>query len=272
MAIDNKSLLQLQTIKRISIGALILFMLLAIIHLETGRISWEVVFIPMLLFLFLVPVVAHMTLANSFFQMQEYAKFITLFVVYNFIITFIAFFVLLALRLEKAIDASWISVFVPIWYGLFVYLGYSCFLIPGMIDKAVGMYRQAIMLILWFVAILLTSIFTVCYLETSFPSEPCIVLSPVIILGFINLVAWVIPVIRMKRNPNAPKISPIGIEILWISTVIPTVMITLIKIMVTDTIPYFVPFLPTLKLTIITFVQQEKLYASAKKEGYQYIS
>ncbi|OMJ82447.1 hypothetical protein SteCoe_16856 [Stentor coeruleus] len=272
MVIDSKSLLQLQTIKRIGICALLLFMILAIIRLETGKIPWEIVFIPMILFLLLIPAMAHGILANSFFQMQEYAKFITLFAVYNFVITFVVFFTLLALRLEKIIDASWISVFVPIWYGLTIYLGYSCYIIPGMVDKSIGMYRQAIMLILWFVALLLTSIFTVCYLETSFPTQPCIVLSPVIILGFINLIAWVIPVIKMKRNPNAPKFNPVGIEILWISTVIPTIMITLLKIMVSDTIPSFVPFLPALKVAIITFVQQEKLYASTKKEGYQYIS
>lgn len=272
MVIDSKSLLQLQIVKRVSAGTLILFMLLAIIQLETGKIPWEIVFLPMLVFLFLIPVLAHMILANSFFQMREYSKFITLFVVYNFSIIFIAFFALLALRLEKVIEGSWISVFVPIWYGLIIYLGYISFLIPGMIDKTIGMYRQAIMLVLWFFAVLLTTIFCVCFLETSFPTEPCIVLSPMLILAVINLVSWVIPVIRMKINPNLPKFNPFGIEILWIGTLIPTIMITLLKVMVTDTIPWFVMFLPSLKLTIITLVQQEKLYSATKKGGYQYIS
>ncbi|OMJ71387.1 hypothetical protein SteCoe_30397 [Stentor coeruleus] len=272
MVIDNKSLLKLQIAKRICAGSVIVFMILASIQLETEKIRWEFVFSPLLISFLLIPPMAHMILENSYFHMQEYSKLITLFVIYNFTIVFIAFFILLAFRLENVIEENWVSVFVPIWYGLIIYLGYSFFLIPGMIDKTIGMYRQAIMLILWFVAVLLTTIFCVCYLETDFPTEPCIVLSPVIILGAINLIFWAIPVIRMKINPELPKFNPFGIEILWIGTVIPTVMITLLKIMVIDIIPYFVLFLPTFKLTVFSLVQQEKLYSAMKKEGYQYIS
>ena len=262
---------QVQVLKRTGFFLTFLSIILVLTAISQQNFLWVLSMVPAVLILCMVPFIAHYTLDSAQLRIKESTKQVVMFSIYNAVITTAVFLILLGLKLEGTLEVGWGYVFVPFWYGMALYLGFISYLIPGMLDRSVNKRSQAAMLGLWFVAITLSSIFHVLYLETDFPTELCIVLSPMLILGFMHLVVFAVPLIQMKMNPRLPKINPIGLELLWIGFITPTVMITLIKMMVADAIPAVVVFLPLLKILIFLIIQQERYYSKVKKEGYQYI-
>jgi hypothetical protein len=62
----------------------------------------------------------------------------------------------MSLHLDNTITASWYSTFISLWYAFFIYFVMCTFLTPGLF--AVQMKREALLIIGWGLAALVTSI------------------------------------------------------------------------------------------------------------------
>ncbi|OMJ85019.1 hypothetical protein SteCoe_13740 [Stentor coeruleus] len=270
MAFDLKPQDQLQMIKRGGFGALILLIILSMIAIEWSTRAWVIAIIPMALLAILIIFGAHKYFEAEQGRINDKSKDFILFCVYNSVLSLGLFFTLMSINLHKIIDVGWGYVFIPLWYFFGIYAAVAVYVIPYLKMKGDDGKRKSLMIVLWLASMILASIFHVLWIETSFPSELCIVLSPVLIVGFVGIVAERVARAKAAKIPGADKPPILTFEFIWAALVFSTVMITLLIYMVIP-IPNVVSFLPILKIAIIMMVMEEKLYTKFKKEGYQYI-
>ena len=161
MIIDSVTAYRLHMIKRISVGFLELMWLLIIVQIATEALYWPLVFLPALVPLVLVLIAAHQSIDVFIPSLNQSMKNYVYFVVYQAVVTVVVFAVLFSLKLENAIDASWVYVFIPVWYGLSIYFTVMCALLPGLLDNSIRRYREALLLVVWFVAFVTATVFYV---------------------------------------------------------------------------------------------------------------
>jgi hypothetical protein len=110
---------------------------MTVIEMQVYFMYWPLIFLPGLVPLTLFPIAVHLSVNVYIPKLAGNSKARLLFVFYQGAVAIAVFGMLLGFKLEEA-DISWAFVFVPIWYGLFIYLVFLCFLIPGMLDSSVN--------------------------------------------------------------------------------------------------------------------------------------
>lgn len=270
MVFNLKSQDQLQMIKRAGFGSLILLIILSVIAIEWSTRGWIIAIVPMAFLAILIIFGSHKYFEAEQGRINVKSQNIILTCVYNSVISLGLFFVLMSINLHKIIDIGWGYVFIPLWYFFGVYAAIAFYVIPDLKTKGTDGKRKSLMIVLWLASMILASIFHVLWIETSFPSELCIVLSPLLIVGLFGIVTERVARAKAAQIPGANKPPILTFEFIWAALVFSTVMITLLIYMVIP-IPNVVSFLPILKISIIMMVMEEKLYTKFKKEGYQYI-
>ncbi|OMJ81169.1 hypothetical protein SteCoe_18438 [Stentor coeruleus] len=270
MVFDLKSQDQLQTIKRGGFCTFILIIILSIIATMRTTQAWIVAIIPMTFLAALIIFGTHKYFEAEQGRINAKSQCFILFCVYNSVLSLGIFFALMSINLHKIIDIGWGYVFIPLWYFFGIYACAASFVIPDLKTKGDDGKRKSLMIMLWLASMILTSIFHVLWIETSFPSELCIVFSPVLIVGFLGIVTERIARAKAAKILSANKPPFLNFEFIWSALVFSTMIIVLIIYMVYP-ISNAIAFLPILKVSIIMMIMEENFYSKFKKEGYQYI-
>lgn len=144
----------------LSIMSLTIFGTLLILKLD-GDITWGfskvMIFfdISMMGFLLLgnITVIKNSQIFNNFL-----GKCFLVFCLNNIIVMALIFGILLSLKLKGDIDWAYSVVFIPIYFIMSIIFIFICFIIPGLVDSAVKMYKEAIIISSQYFAGLLTVI------------------------------------------------------------------------------------------------------------------
>jgi len=152
---------------------------------EILGIMWLYLSIPLLLSSLLLVVGVHVLLEENCTGKGSESKNYLLFCTYNLFISVVAFLILGSLLLDEVLDTYWRVVFIPFWYGLFIYGIFTVYMLPGMLDPKVNMRRQAFFLVLYFIGLSTSSILLVIYLDDEGVDSVVYSLLPlVVVLGF----------------------------------------------------------------------------------------
>mmetsp|Transcript_4088 Transcript_4088/g.3941 ORF Transcript_4088/g.3941 Transcript_4088/m.3941 type:complete len:172 (+) Transcript_4088:320-835(+) len=146
-------------------------------------------------------------------------------------------------------DSSWAVAFIPLWYTLFIYLIFCCFMLPGLIDPEVNMKRQAFLLFMWFFALCAFLLLFVFHLDNDSPESFAVVAIPIMIASGLHIFSCAVSKHKTEKNSNA-GLRPIIDELIFNSALLLTGILLILRVTVSDWIPAIVIAVPALALLL----------------------
>lgn len=153
---------------------------------------WSLILLPLALGTLLFPISFHLYLSSLSFSLKSLTRFVLLFASYCIGICSTVLTIFVASKLDKVLHAIWSTVFIPVWFGLFIYLIFCCFMTPGLVNARVGMYRQTILLYVYFLGMLGFSVLIAIKLDCDSPRQWSIVYVPVWIVQFVHVMSLMV--------------------------------------------------------------------------------
>jgi hypothetical protein len=89
--------------------------------------------------------------------MQNFGIRVLLSASYILAVVAIASAIVLTLKGDATIDASWTVAFVPVWLEIVLVLGLTLFLYPGFLDQTISMHREAFLLLFYIGCLAITT-------------------------------------------------------------------------------------------------------------------
>jgi hypothetical protein len=132
---------------------------------EASDIYWTVALIPVFVSLILMLPHFHMFIVDSCSTLRSNSLTLILILVYCFILSLLFFSVFLGLKADDFIQSSWYSVFIPLWFAVFIGSIFTIFMLPGMLDPAVKLHREAWSLLSMNISVIISSILLAVYLN-----------------------------------------------------------------------------------------------------------
>jgi hypothetical protein len=271
MVVESKIQPNLHLLSRLVFVAATISVILTVTNGGWLPRTWAIPLVPILILLFLIIVTVHIALDNLAVKLSYSIKSVILFALYNLAATAGVFSVLLSLKLEKIINPGWGFVFIPVFHALAIYLGFAVFIVEGLWNHSENMKRQAVFLVLWFFAMVLTTVLFVLHKEISVPDSVGLVLAPMLSLGIVHLGYWVSEAIEMKKYGKSQRFKTLGLEMIWISNVLSVLVITCMKYTICKNLPGISAFIPSFAIFSYIFIQRERYYTSIDKKGFQEI-
>jgi hypothetical protein len=169
------------------------FTLLTLFKLEDViEIGWLPLCIPLAIGLAIIPVTVHIFLYILSSNLKTAGNLITIIAVYLVAIGAGVSFILISAKMDEAIDADWAVAFVPSWITVMILLCYGFFICPGLTDASVALHRQAFLIILYMLGILVFSILACLKLSEETDAVWGVIFTPIWTVVFINFLsmAW----------------------------------------------------------------------------------
>jgi len=177
------------------VGAFLVLLSSFLIILEIEDILstyWSLILLPLSLGTLLFPISFHIYLSSLSLSVKSLTRFVLLFTSYCIGTCSTVLAILVATKLDKALHAIWSTVFIPAWFGLFIYLIFCCFMTPGLLNPRVGMYRQTVLLYVYFIGMLGFSVLVAVKLDCDSPRQWSIVYIPVWIVQFVHVMSLLV--------------------------------------------------------------------------------
>lgn len=128
---------------------------------------WMIVSIPALWCIILIPIGIQYYVSLKSRQIMKLGNIVMIFTAYASSTGLIVLMIVVSLKLDDHLEGSWAFIFAPIWFIIFVFSIFSCFMCPGLVDKNIQMQRQAFLLFNYIVGIFATSILLALKLDES---------------------------------------------------------------------------------------------------------
>eukprot|EP00744_Colponema_vietnamica_P005467 GILI01008010.1.p1 GENE.GILI01008010.1~~GILI01008010.1.p1 ORF type:complete len:314 (+),score=35.51 GILI01008010.1:130-942(+) len=164
---------------------LLIFCLLVASKLQTSssKLPWSAVFIPAWIFIPLVCYGLDLYQSLALRSVHSIAKYLFRVTIYCSSILSGVWLLLIALKLDSALDQPWAVVSCPLWISFGLFLLFSCFIFPGFLfSRQVGFF---LVLLSQGACLLLFSLFAVMKLDGAIQWHWATVLTPIwIALGF----------------------------------------------------------------------------------------
>jgi len=153
-------------IYRIIIACLALTALLGLLA-ETGSMntSWTLIFLPLFISLGLLIPYTHMYISETCASLKSNSLSLILILFYFFELSLFVFILVLGLKADEYLNSSWYSIFIPLWFSIFTASFFTTFMMPGLLDPLVKLYREAWTLLSVNIAVIVSSIMLASYLE-----------------------------------------------------------------------------------------------------------
>lgn len=153
-------------IPRIIISCFAVTALLGLLN-ETDSIntSWTLIFLPLFVCLGLLIPYTHMFISETCSSLKSNSLLLILILFYFFILSIFVFILVLGLKADEFLNSSWYSVFIPLWFSIFTASFFTTFMMPGLLDPSVKLYREAWTLLSINIAVIVSSIMLASYLE-----------------------------------------------------------------------------------------------------------
>ena len=121
---------------------------------------WTIISIPALWCIILIPIGIQYYVSLTSRQIMKLGNIVMIFTAYASSTGLIVLILVVSLKLDGLLEGSWAFIFSPIWFIIFVFTIFSCFMCPGLVDKNINMHRQAFLLFNYIVGMYSIQLFT----------------------------------------------------------------------------------------------------------------
>lgn len=127
--------------------------------------SWTLIVLPLFISFGLLIPYTYIYVSDTCSSLKSNSLLLILILLYFFILSLFVFTLVLALKADDYISSSWYSVFIPLWFSIFTASFFTIFMMPGLLDPSVKLYREAWTLLSINLAVIISSIMLAAYLE-----------------------------------------------------------------------------------------------------------
>lgn len=127
--------------------------------------SWTLIVLPLFISFGLLIPYTYIYVSDTCSSLKSNSLLLILILLYFFILSLFVFTLVLALKADEYISSSWYSVFIPLWFSIFTASFFTIFMMPGLLDPSVKLYREAWTLLSVNIAVIISSIMLAAYLE-----------------------------------------------------------------------------------------------------------
>lgn len=139
--------------------SLLIFTILLPLELDENiNLNSYIIMMPLFISILLGFILGNKIIAHPIHNYLKLAKFFLYFTLNSTLFLILLFSILIALKFEGILPINYATVFIPIFVVFFLIFVFISFILPGLLDKEIGMQKEAFLIICYFLIGLTTSI------------------------------------------------------------------------------------------------------------------